>query len=251
MNRKLSCYCFLAGLTLVVAAGSPGSAAAQPATLYELVENLDGVTLQTTGHRISNWTAQGTAEAGSPFCPLAVLPPGASSCTVTAFGTDDIDLPAIEQGVVFVGTVWANIVAVANLDNVVDAPELAAFTGQITGKLTIQADAESLGEELHKKKKVIGPAIPLIFVRNGKFFADPVPVIRTSPPATLPTGRSTAEFDSTFRLPFTLGREGRRERQEHGRRAYYLADDGSLIRVDSRDEFALGFALVRAEVYFK
>jgi hypothetical protein len=98
---------------------------------------------------------------------------------------------------------------------------------------------------------VIGPAIPLIFVKNGKFFADPMPVIRTSPPAKLPNGPTTAKFDSTFRLPFTLGHDGRRDRPEHGKKAYYLADDGSFIKVDKQDEFALGFALVRAEVYFR
>lgn len=251
MNRKLTRSCMRACLTLAMVAGVPGFAAAQQARLYELVENLDGVTLQTTGHRISNWTAQGTADAGSPFCPLEALPPGASSCTITAFGTDDIDLTAVQQGVVNVGTVWANIVAVANQDNVVDAPEVASFSGQITGRITIQAAAPPPIEDLRHKKTMMGPSIPLIFVKNGKFFPDPGPVIRTSPPAKLPTGGFTAKFESTFRLPFTLARDGTRARAEPGKKAFYLADDGSFIRLDRQNEFALGFALVRAEVFFK
>lgn len=241
----------LASLTLVLVAALPGFATAQQAVFYEIVENLDGVRLQTTGHRVSNWTAQGTAEAGSPFCPEAVLPPGSSSCTITAFGTDDIDLTAVESGEYFVGKVWANVVAVANLDNVVDGPELAAFSGQITGKITIQASEPGVEAELRQQRKLVGPAIPLIYVRNGKFFPDAVPVIRTSPPVVRPLLGHTARFDSTFRLPFTVDEHGRRAKPQRGKQTYYLADDGSFIRVKTQDEFALGFALLRAEVYFK
>jgi hypothetical protein len=80
-------------------AGLPGVAAAQMrAVLYEIVETL-GLTL-LPGHRVSNWTAQGTAEAGSPFCPAALLPPGVPSCTITAFGMDAIDLSTFVGSVV-------------------------------------------------------------------------------------------------------------------------------------------------------
>jgi hypothetical protein len=242
MKGKLKFLGLLASLTLLLVAGTPGLASAQQATLYEIVENMDVVKLQTTGHRVSNWTAQGTAAAGSPFCPVAVLPPGASSCTITAFGMDDIDVTT------FIGTVWANIGATANLDNIVDGPEVPLFTGQITGKITIMPTVEA---DLHKNKSLMGPAVPLIYVRNGKFFPDAVPVVRTSPPAKLPKVGDTARFDSTFRLPFTLGQDGKREKVQRGQKAFYLADDGSLIKVDKQDEYALGFALLRAEVFFK
>jgi hypothetical protein len=252
MTGKVTCSGLLMSLTLVVLAGWPGSAAAQQARLYEVVENLDGVRLQTTGHRVSSWTAEGTADAGSPFCPLEVLPPGADSCTITAFGTDDIDLTALASGATVVGTVWANIVAVANLDNVVDGPELAAFSGQITGTITVRPDTPpSAAAEMRGKRAMVGPAIPLIYIREGKFFADAVPVVRTSPPTATPNGVVSATFDSTFRLPFTLASGDRRERPERGRRAFYLGDDGRFIRVDKEDECALGFPLMRAEVYFR
>src|SRR5438105_9216783 len=120
----LRCVGMFVSLWLVFVAGFPGTASAQDAVLYELVENLDTVKLLTTNHRVSHWTAQGSAQAGSPFCPADVVPAGVSSCTITAFGMDDINLSLLTTEFV-VGTVWANVVAVANLDNVVDGPEAA------------------------------------------------------------------------------------------------------------------------------
>jgi hypothetical protein len=241
MKGKFKYLGLLASTTLALVAGLPGFASAQQATLYEIVENLDLVKLQTTGHRVSNWTAQGTADKDSAFCPGSLLPEGVTTCTITAFGTDDIDLAT------FTGTVWANVVAVANLDNTVDGPEGALFTGQITGDISFPPVQADLG----KRKALMGPAVPLISVTNGKFFPDAVPTVRTSPPPVVPTTGEAARFDSTFRLPFAVGHTGGREKPEHGKKAYYLSDTGSLIALDRVDEFALGFALLRAEVYFK
>ncbi len=161
------------------------------------------------------------------------------SCTL-ALGTGD-------------DTVWANVGAVVNSDNEVDAPEGVAFTGQITGKVTIFPSGGSLVvPDLSKNKQASGPGVPLIYVTNGKFFPDPMgaPVIRTSPPSTLPSSGETATFNSTFRLPFKVAKDGAPAKPERGKNAYYRADDGSLIKVDKQDEFALGFPLLRAEVFF-
>jgi hypothetical protein len=245
----------LASTFLTLAAALPGVATAdQPeAILYEVIENLDTAALVTTGHRISFWTAQGTAQAGSPFCPLAVAAalPGAAACTITAFGMDHIDLSRLETSVV-VGNVWANIVAVVNPveDNPVDGPEAAAFSGQITGDIQIAPTTtlSSVTPELGKNKSLLGPALPLIYVTNGKFFADARPTVRTQPgdpPMGVP-----ATFDATFRLPFKVTKMGR-VKPERGTNAYYLADNGSLIKVDRQDEFAMGFPLLRAEVFFR
>jgi hypothetical protein len=236
----------LVSLGVVLMVGLPGVAAAQVrAVLYEIVENLDLTLLP--GHRVSNWTAQGTTEAASPFCPAALLPPGVPSCTITAFGMDAIDLST------FVGTVWANVGMVANLDNIVDGTEGVAFTGQITGDITIfpPAGGGLVAPDLNKNKQVLGPLLPLIYVTNGKFFPDASPAIRTSPPSPLPSSGATAHFDSTFRLPFKVGKTGVPQTPERGQSAYYLGDDGSLIRVHRQNEFALGFPLLRAEVFFK
>lgn len=75
--------------------------------------------------------------------------------------------------------------------------------------------------------------------------------LRTSPPSPLPSSGATANFDSTFRLPFKVSKTGVPEKPERGQNAYYLGDDGSLIGVHRQNEFALGFPLLRAEVFFK
>jgi hypothetical protein len=73
--------------------------------------------------------------------------------------------------------------------------------------------------------------------------------LRTSPPSPLPSSGATANFDSTFRLPFKVGKT--RVPEKRGQNAYYLGDDGSLIGVHRQNEFALEFPLLRAEVFFK
>ncbi len=105
--------------------------------------------------------------------------------------------------------------------------------------------------DLGKKKSLLGPALPLIYVINGKFFPDASPTIRTSEPSVLPSGTPSATFEATFRLPFKVGKNGVPAKTERGENAYYLGDDGSLIKADKQDEFAQGFPLLRAEVFFK
>jgi hypothetical protein len=254
-RHRRRCLGVVAALALALTGGVAAPATAQQAVLYEIVENMDTMTLLTTNHRLSYWTAQGTAEVGSPFCPAAVVPPGVSSCTITAFGTDDIDLNVLATDYI-VGTVWANVVAVANEDNVVDAPEVATFSGQITGELVIipPGGTGPVVPQLRKKKALLGPALPLIYIVNGKFFPDAVPTVRTSPPSVVPTSGQTATFESTFRLPFNVVKTGRRgtafTRPEHGRVSYYLRDDGSLQLVHRQNEYAKGFPLLRGEVFF-
>ena len=253
MTRTLKYLGLLIALSVAMMAGAP-AASAQQAVLYEIVENMDTITLLTTNHRLSYWTAQGTAEVGSPFCPAAVVAPGVSSCTITAFGSDDIDLNVLSTSHV-VGTVWANVVAVANEDNVVDAPEVAVFSGQITGKLVIipPGGTAPVAPKLGKKKAVLGPALPLIYIIDGKFFPDALPTVRTSPPSVLPSSGHTATFESTFRLPFNVVKQGRRTTMvapQRGKPAYYLNDNGGLILVDRQNEFSQGFPLLRGEVFF-
>ena len=234
-----------AALALVLVTGLPAPAAAQaaPAVLYEFVENLDEVVL-ATGVRVSHWTAQGTAQLGTAFCPSATF---TTNCTITAFGMDSLSLST------FSGTVWANIAVVANDDNVVDGPEGVRFTGQVTGNLTIfpMGTPPMVTPHLNKNKVAFGPTLPLIYVTGAKFFPDATPTIRTSPPSPLPMTGSTANLHSTFRLPFQVAKNGAHVKPERGKNAFYLADDGSLIKVDKQNEFALGFALLRAEIFFE
>ena len=235
---------FPAALSLLALAGVSPPAAAQPAVLYEIVENIDPQKTTLT-RRVSNWTAQGTAEANSAFCPAP------TPCTITAFGTDDIDLTTLS------GRVWANITALANPDNPVDGPEYPFFSGQLTGDISFfTSEGTIVTANLSKNKSILGPIVPLIYVRNGKFWADSVATVRTAPQVdalgnyVVPADPPSATFTSTFRLPFNVGKSGGREGPERGRNAYYLADDGSLIKVDKQDEFTMGFPLLRAEVVF-
>ena len=253
MTRTLKYLGLLMALSVAMMAGAP-AASAQQAVLYEIVENLDTITLLTTNQRVSYWTAQGTADVGSPFCPAGLVARRVRSCTITAFGSDTIDLNVLATEYI-VGSVWANVVAVANDDNAVDAPEVATFSGQITGDIVIIPPGGTVPVVPHlgKKKILLGPALPLIYIINGKFFPDALPTVRTEPPSVVPTSGQTATFESTFRLPFNVVKtrgQSTYVKPQRGATAYYLGDNGKLIKVDKQDEFAQGFPLLRGEVFF-
>jgi hypothetical protein len=228
-------WILLAGLTPFGAA--PVSAAPQ-AFLYEVMENLTQDL--TEGKRLSHWAAQGTAEVGTPFCPkkminelqkMKAVSGSPKSCTITAFGQDEID-------VTFKGKVAVpDFAVVVNTDNVVDAPERVVMTGSITGDLAIVPFGPfGVTPDLNAKKATLGPSVPLILVQHGVF---------------TPTGDSLGSscFTGTFRLPFQVTSAGARTEPVRGGQAFYLDDDGSLIKVQP-EEFAFGFPMLRAEVTF-
>jgi hypothetical protein len=222
---------------------APAPAATAPqAFLYEAVENLTQ-DLTATTPRLSHWAAQGSAVAGSPFCPnelikklqkMKLVSGTPTSCTITAFGHDEID-PT------FTGTVEVpDFAVVINSDNVVDAPEGVVMTGGITGDLVIVPfGPQGVTPDLNHKKAVLGPSVPLILVRHAVF--TPNPFFGVSPGPSCFTG--------TFRLPFRVTSAGMRDKPVRDGQAFYLADDGSLIQVQP-EEFAFGFPMLRAEVTF-
>jgi len=267
-----------AALALLLA-GGPSLASAQQVFLNETVENVKPAGLPVL--RVSHWTAQGSAQVGSPFCPSAQLAAAgasqATACSVTAFGMDIIDMSGAQLPVI-----WANIAAVANCDNVVKAPGCPILTGQIGGILNEFvcfpgfpcAGTTPLGD----KKQFLGPSLPIIGV-VGQFFPD-TPMadgdpdhalgifLRTEPPGPtdpgffdlqplaldLLLGSQSPDFTARFRLPFKVGPAGNPEHfedgdDERGENAFYLADDGQLMKV-RHHEFALGFPTVRADVTF-
>ncbi len=240
MPRTLA---FLACLPLILVAWQ-SPATAQDSVLYEVVENLDVSRLEE-GVRVSYWTAQGRARAGSPFCPeeaLARIRSKAKSCSVTAFGTDSIDLLTLH------GTVWANIASVVNCDNVVDAPECVVLTGQMEGLVSlVPFEGAPVVPELGKRRQIIGPAVPLIYV-VGTFSPDDEVTLRQSPPDK-PPPPGPIQLQATFRLPFQISKKGRPVPAQPDK-AFYLDDDGSLIKVH-RNESALGVPVLRAEVTFE
>jgi len=248
----MTCSAKIAWMTLclvwlLLAAPPPWSAAASAAPkafLYEVVENLTQDLDPTAGtSRLSHWAAQGTAVAGSPFCPnklikklkeMNLVSGSPKSCTITAFGEDKINLTL--RGTVSV----PDFAVVVNGDNVVDAPERVVMTGSVTGDLVVVPFGPGgVTPDLNAKKAVLGPSVPLILVQNGVFTPDPFPGVKLEPSC----------FTGTFRLPFQVTEAGTRTEPVRGGQAFYLADDGSLIEVQP-EEFAFGFPMLRAEVTF-
>jgi hypothetical protein len=236
---RVCVWILLAGLTPW---GAPPASAAPQAFLYEVVENLTQDLTATTA-RLSHWAAQGTAVAGSPFCPKELINTlqkrklvsgSPTSCTITAFGQDEID-------VTFTGTVAVpDFAVVINTDNVVDAPERVVMTGSITGGLVIVPFGPAgVTPDLNAKKATLGPSVPLILVQLGVFTPNPFFGVSLKPSC----------FTGTFRLPFQVTSAGARIEPVRNGQAFYLGDDGSLIKVQS-EEFAFGFPMLRAEVTF-
>jgi len=222
--------------------GADPAAPAPQAFLYEVTENL-AQDLTATTARLSHWAAQGTAVAGSPFCPKELISKlqkmnlvvgSPASCTITAFGQDEID-PT------YTGTVAVpDFAVVINSDNVVDAPERVVMTGSITGDLVIVPFGPAgVTPDVNEKKAVLGPSVPLILVQHGVFTPNPFFDVTLKPSC----------FTSTFRLPFQVTSAGTRIAPVRGGEAFYLGDDGSLIKVRS-DEYAFDFPMLRADVTF-
>jgi hypothetical protein len=234
-------------LVCVVLAGSAPTGAAREAPdpqafLYEVTENMTQDLTATTS-RLSHWAGQGTAVVGSPFCPkelisklqkMKLVVGSPRSCTITAFGQDEI-------APTFTGTVAVpDFAVVINTDNVVDAPERVVMTGSITGDLVIVPFGPSgVTPDVNAKKATLGPSVPLILVQHGVFTPDPF----------FGVSLKRSCFTGTFRLPFQVTGAGTRSTPARGGQAFYLGDDGSLIKVRS-EEYAFGFPMLRAEVTF-
>jgi hypothetical protein len=218
----------------------PPTPAGPDAVLYEVMENLTQAPTATTP-RVSHWAAQGTAVAGSPACPnellaqllaLHLLSGIPASCTITAFGSDAIELTG--RGTVQV----PDFATVINADNLVDGPEGVVMTATITGDLrVIPFDPSGVIGELTAKKAMLGPSVPLIRVQ-GLFS-----------PTLFGVPLTPSCFTGTFRLPFRVSSVGKPDKPVHGQRAFYLGDDGNLIRVPP-EAFAFGFPMLRVDVTF-
>jgi hypothetical protein len=159
---------------------------------------------------------QGWAKLGTPLCPSAVLVtnPNAQTCTITAIGTDNVSLGT------GLGPVEGTFAVTVQLDNPVDAPELAVMTGTFRGEMDLSG--------------AVAGVLPLGFIRNGTLSIDG-------------TGQS-ASFTGTFRMPFRMS-GGNRIRPKDGGDAFYLGDDGKPMPV-KMDERALGWPTVRLDINF-
>lgn len=208
-------------LWFALAAG-PGLASAQPqpgAMLYELTENMQLDAQNGVVFRTAIAALQGSAKLGTPLCPMDVLVtnPKAQTCTVTAVGTDSIDIATGK------GSVSGNYAVVVQGDNPVDPPEFVAQIGTFHGDIDLSPTLSG---------------IPLGFITNGELTVEMggVPVL-------------VFPFAGTFQLPFAMSSKGKPEKPRRGRDAFYLGTDGRLIPVRP-NELSLGIATVRLELFF-
>ena len=243
----------LGGATALEARSDPADEA--DAVLYETVETMflldaDGnvLSLQDAAKAVFRKGISalgGTAKANTPFCPPEVVVHfGVNSCTVVAFGFTLINVNMADPSF-GTGTVQADLSVNLNFDNAIDSAETAVLTGRIDGAVFLQPfGTGGLPPSLGKNKKALGPAVPLIRLVNGTFSIQ----VGVDDKGT-PIYHKVADFEATFRLPFAVDRNGRPDQPTRAQTAFYLDDAGGLIRVQ-RDEFALDFPMVRAEVKF-
>jgi len=222
------------------------------AKLYEVTENMTLDNLLKPTLRSATAALQGPANLGSPLCPvdlvqllhkLGLLTRADKPCTVTAIGSDAIDL---ETGA---GGVSGTFAVVIELDNPTDAPEFVVMTGKFEGSMQVVVDM------MAKPPRTL----PLINLNDGTFTPETVlgvPITSTDPTvpdiSTVwhldPDKFGPAPFTGIFRLPFTVDRHVWR-RASSTREAFYLGDKGQLIKVQP-DERSLGYPTVRVEIDF-
>jgi hypothetical protein len=251
---SLMCTAFVG---LPAASAHDGKSKPVDAKLYEVTENMSlEPNVMAPTLRTATAALQGTAKLGSPLCQvdlvhllvgLGLLTRADKPCTVTAVGNDDIDT---ETGS---GSVDGTFAVVINLDNTTDAPEFVAMTGTFKGDMQVVVDLSAKPPR----------TLPLINLNNGNFQpADVLGFPITCPPVPGPKPCTdisalgldpakfgAAPFTGVFRLPFTVDKRGWRHRAHSSKDAFYLGDQGQLIKVQP-DERSLGFPTVRVEIDF-
>ena len=232
MNRSIFKQVTVWSLTALSCAWLAGPASAGPkknivvdvpgaeAVLYEVTENMyliddqgNVVAPASATHRQADASLYGWARVGNLLCPAAILVtnPRAETCSVTADGIDNLSLLTGK------GAVTGTYAVVVQDDNAVDAPEYVVMNGAFRGDMDLSM--RPLG-------KVVG----------------------TFTPAGASQG---VTFCGTFRLPFSIGRGGKRELPQRRAQAYYLADDGKSLIPVQESELSLGMATVRLELSFE
>ena len=190
------------------------------AVLYEVTENMylldnagNVVLPQNATRRQADASLYGWARVGTLLCPsvLLVTNPRAETCSVTADGIDDLSLLTGK------GAVTGTFAVVVQDDNAIDAPEFVVMNGSFRGDMDLSM--RPLG-------KVVGTFTPA-------------------------GGVQPVKFCGTFRLPFSVGRAGKREQPKRNADAFYLADDGKSLIPVHKAELSLGMPTVRLELNFE
>lgn len=122
LKRTFLAPALLAGLALVAVPSFAATALAADAQLYEVTENMKLVGGKLV-HRKATSELMGTANAGTPLCPLTVV------CTINATGSDNIDLAT------GLGNFDGTFTVVVHGDNATDSPEFVVAKGKFHGKM--------------------------------------------------------------------------------------------------------------------
>jgi hypothetical protein len=234
----------------------PSNAAAVDATLYELTENMGLDDLANPTVRTAMAALQGTARSGSALCPpalvallrelgliTAVTSP-AKPCTVTAVGTDEIDLAT--GG----GTLSGTFSVVVNADNVVDGAELVVMEGNFAGNMQLLFDTTATPPR----------ALPLIAIPCSgpttcgtltptKILGVPLAYLGYYFPGVTAEMFPAAAFGGVFRLPFVQTNNRGKAKARRNVDASYLTDEGKTVKVKP-NELSLGMPTVRVEITF-
>ena len=221
MRRNSKRLMALLGLAVLGVAGPTIATAKQPdATLFELTEDMTFD--PATGIRAATSAIQGTAKAGTPWCPdalleqlvaLGVIPKKPQECTVNALASNRIETTIVPPAGPFEGKTNTTVQG----DNPVDSPELVVMEGAIEGFMSV-ADPE------------------------GR-------LIRMTGTLTVPNFPQ-AKFTGVFRLPFVTDEVGKSRKPQRFEPAVYLLDNGR-VKLVQPDERALGWPTVRVEVTFE
>jgi len=219
------------------------------AKLYEVTENMSLDDLAAPTLRTAIASLQGTAKLGSPLCPvdlvhllhsLGLLTKAEKPCTITAVGSDEVNLTE-GTGALMGHPPGGGFAVVVNLDNPTDAPEFVVMTGTFEGLMQVAVDTSTTPPQ----------KLPLIYLTNGKFTPTEVlgfPISAIGMIGLDPAKYGPVGFTGVFRLPFTVDRYGW-HRPQASKEAFYLGDQGQLIKVKP-DERSLGFPTVRVEIDF-
>ena len=189
------------------------------AVLYEVTEKMYLLDAQgnvvgpdTAVARKADASLFGWARVGNPLCPSAafITNLGLGACSVTADGIDSISLWTGQ------GSVDGTFAVVVQDDNTADAPEYVVMNGGFSGKMDLSI--RPLG-------RITGT-----FTAGG--------------------GSAPVPFCGTFRLPFQMAQDGKRENPRRGSASYYLHDDGATLIPVQAAEKSIGMPTVRLELKF-
>ena len=231
----------------------PGNATAVDATLYELTENMGLDDLQNPTVRTAMAALQGTARSGSALCPTAlvgllrqlglitaVVSP-AKPCTVTALGTDSIDLAT------GAGTLTGTFAVVVNADNQADGAELVVMEGDFAGNMQLLVDAT--GKPLPLIAIPCSGAGTCATLTPRSILGVPLAYLGYYFPGLTAEMFAPSAFGGVFRLPFVQTHGSGRHKVRRNVDGSYLTDAGKTVRV-KREELSLGMPTVRVEITF-